>query len=72
VSSDVILTAARRLEAVREVRGLFNETGQMLVEKLAPDDADRVAQAARTAAGNELSRVFDEARAEMDKALNAR
>jgi hypothetical protein len=72
VSSEIILTAARRLEAVREVRGLFNETGQMLVEKLSPDDADRVAQAARTAAGNELSRVFDEARAEMDKALNAR
>jgi hypothetical protein len=72
VSSEIILTAARRLEVVREVRGLFNETGQMLVEKLSPDDADRVAQAARTAAGNELSRVFDEARAEMDKALNAR
>lgn len=72
MSSEIILTAARRLEAVREVRGLFNETGQMLVEKLSPDDADRVAQAARTAAGNELSRVFDEARAEMDKALNAR
>ena len=72
MSSEIILTAARSLEAVREVRGLFNETGQMLVEKLSPDDADRVAQAARTAAGNELSRVFDEARAEMDKALNAR
>lgn len=68
----MILAAARRLEAVREVRGLFNETGQVLVEKLSLDDADRVAQAARTAAGNELSRVFDEARAEMDKALNAR
>jgi len=72
MSSEMILAAARRLEAVREARGLFNETGQMLVEKLPPDDADRVAQAARTAAGNELSRVFDEARAEMDKALNAR
>lgn len=72
MSAEEITQAARRLESVREVRRVFAESGQLLVEQLAPDDADRVAQAGRTAAANELTRVFDEARVRMDEALNAR
>ncbi len=70
--AEQITQAARRLETVREVRQAFAESGQLLLERLTGDDADRIAQAGRTAAANELARVFDEARTAMDEALNAR
>jgi len=72
VSSADITKVARRLEAVRQTRQVFAEMGVLMLEELSPDDADRVAQAGRTAAANELARVFDEARADMDAVLNAR
>jgi DUF917 family protein len=75
VSSADITKVARRLEAVRQTRQVFAEMGVLMLEELSsvnPDDADRIAQAGRTAAANELARVFDEARADMDAVLNAR
>ena len=75
MSSADITKVARRLEAVRQTRQVFAEMGVLMLEELSsvnPDDADRIAQAGRTAAANELARVFDEARADMDAVLNAR
>lgn len=72
MSEQEIVRASKRLEAVRRVRQVFAEMGALLVDELSADDAERVVQAGRTAAANELSRVFDEARADMDGVLNAR
>jgi hypothetical protein len=72
MSEQEIVRVSKRLDAVRRVRQAFAEMGALLVEELSADDAERVVQAGRTAAANELSRVFDEARADMDGVLNAR
>jgi hypothetical protein len=72
MSEQEIVRASKRLEAVRRVRQVFAEMGALLVDELSADDAERVVQAGRTAAANELARVFDEARADMDGVLNAR
>lgn len=72
MSAEEISKALRRLDGIREVRQVFAESGHLLIERLSPDDAERIAQAGRTAAANELSVVFDEARERLDEALNAR
>jgi len=72
MSAEEISNALRRLDGIRDVRQQFSESGQLFLERLGADDAERVAQAGRTAAANELARLFDEARLHMDQALNAR
>jgi hypothetical protein len=67
-----VVTMSQRLEGLREARRLFAESGQMSLDALAADDAEQVAQAARTAAANELARLFEQARDFLDDALNAR
>jgi magnesium-transporting ATPase (P-type) len=66
-----VAARVQRLEVLRRVRQTLMESGEMNLEPLEPEDAERIKQAARTAAGNELRVLFEQARSLMDEVLES-